>query len=378
MRKAWQCWAGLARALAAGLVLVLAAPERAPAQGRSDLFTVSPVPVVITADNAIAARDRAIAEGQQRAFTMLIERLVQPGDRKRVPKVTTAQLNDLVQGFEVAHERRSGVRYIADYTVHFRGEAVRRLLRDAGVEFTDQASKPVLVLPVYAINGRTVLWEDPNPWRDAWTNANPGTGLVPMVRPLGQIEDLQAIDGAAAAQGDDDKLAAIARRYGGADVLVAVATPRTEGGAQGLDVAATRYTPGLSGAQQSWTVPITANPGESAEALMGRAIAETMGQVERAWKSAATLDTKQGGTLLARVPATSLQDWIAVRDRLAGVAAVRASRLVSLDREGARVELRYVGDPQQLRLALQQRDLELDGNDPDWILQRRSAQAAPR
>jgi hypothetical protein len=62
-----------------------------------------------------------------------------------------------------------------------------------------------------------------------------------------------------------------------------------------------------------------------------------------------------------------------VRDRLAGIPAVRASRLVSLGRDGARVEIRYVGDPSQLRLALAQRDLDLEGGEPDWVLQRRSA-----
>jgi len=77
------------------------------------------------------------------------------------------------------------------------------------------------------------------------------------------------------------------------------------------------------------------------------------------------------------VPVRSLQDWVAVRDRLAAIPAVRSSRLLSLGRDEARVEIRYVGDAEQLRTALAQRDLELDGADPDWVLQRRGAAAAP-
>jgi len=367
------------RALAAGLFLLAgAALDPASAQRGNNMFTVSPVPVDVTAENAIAARDHAIAEGEQRAFDMLIERLVQPGDQKKVPKVTTAQMNDLVQGFEVAHERRSGVRYIADFTVHFRADAVRQMLNNAGVSFAEVSSKPLLVLPVYNLNGNSLLWEDPNPWRNAWQNGNPGTGLVPVVRPLGQIEDLQAIDASGATAGDDGKLRAIAQRYGNVDVLVSVATPRMGGGTlSGLDVTSVRYTPGSPGGEQHFVVSDAANPGESADALMARAINDTMQQVEQAWKSASTPDAKAGGVLLARVPASSLQDWIAVRDRLSGVPVVSGSRLVSLDRQGARVELHYIGDPQQLRLALAQRDLELSGTDPDWVLQRRTAEAAP-
>lgn len=367
------------RMLAAALALLAgAASGPAAAQRRSDLFTVSPVPVDVTAENALAARDKAIAEGEARAFRLLIERLVQPDQRKSVPKVTAAQMNDLVQGFEVAHERRSGVRYLADYTVHFRGEAVRALLRGAGISFADVASKPVVVLAVYDLNGNSLLWEDPNPWRNAWQNSNPGSGLVPVVRPLAQIEDLQAIDAAGATAGDDAKLRAISQRYGNADLLVSVATPRLEGGkVTGLDVVTTRYTPGAPGGEQRWVIADVANPGESTEALMARAVGDVMQQVEQAWKNASTVDANVTGVLLARVPAVSLQDWIAVRDRLAGIPAVRGSRLVSLDRQGAKVELRYVGDEQQLRLALGQRDLELSGNDPDWILQRRAAEATP-
>jgi hypothetical protein len=202
--------------------------------------------------------------------------------------------------------------------------------------------------------------------------------LVPVVRPLGEIEDLQAIDASGATAGDDGKLLAIAQRYGNPDVLVSTATPRMEGGTlSGIDVATTRYTPGSPGGEQHFVVNDTANPGESADALMARAIGDTMQQVEQAWKDASTPDAKAGGVLLARVPAASLQDRVAVRDRLSGVPVVRGSRLISLDRQGARVELHYIGDPQQLRLALGQRDLELSGNDPDWVLQRRAAEAAP-
>jgi hypothetical protein len=59
-----------------------------------------------------------------------------------------------------------------------------------------------------------------------------------------------------------------------------------------------------------------------------------------------------------------------VRQRLAATTAVRSSQLLSLDRHGARVELHYIGSPDQLRVGLAQNNLNLSGNDPDWILQR--------
>jgi len=368
----------LLRRLLGTVALLLLPVLGAAAQQRSDVFTVSPVAVDATAANATAARDQAVATGESRAFDLLMQRLTLASDRARLPKIGAAQLNELVQGFEVAHERRSGVRYLADYTVHFRAEAVRQLLRQAGIGFAETQSKPLAVLPVLHQDERSTLWDDPNPWRDAWANAKPAPGLVPLVRPLGELEDVQAIDAEAASHGDDERLQAISQRYRDADVLVTQATLRSDIEPHTVDITSTRYSPGLPGTEQTWVTSAAANPGESDADMLGRAIAETLSQVEEAWKSANILDFRQSGTLLVRVPAASLQDWVAVRDRLAGIPAVRGARLLALDREEARVELRYVGDPGQLRLALAQRDLELGGNDPDWTLQRRSATAAPR
>ncbi len=370
----------LRRRLALVAVLCAALAGGASAQQsprRFDIYTIAPVPVDVTAANAAAARDQAIVEGEKKAFDLLMQRLTLAGDRAKLPPVDATLLNEVVQGFEVAHERRSGVRYLADFTVHFQPDAVRQMLRQAGVGFVETPSKPVIVLAVLHQGEQTTLWEDPNPWRDAWASASPVPGLVPLVRPIGELEDVQAIDADAASRGEDARLQAISQRYGGGDVLVTQATLKTDGPQHTLDITSTRYSPGLPGTEQTWVDSVAAKPGESDGDMMVRAAAEVVAQVEDAWKSANVLDLSQSGTLTARVPAQSLADWVAVRDRLSGIPAVRSSRLLSLDRAEARVEIRYVGDAEQLRSALAQRDLDLEGADPDWVLQRRAAPPAP-
>jgi hypothetical protein len=80
--------------------------------------------------------------------------------------------------------------------------------------------------------------------------------------------------------------------------------------------------------------------------------------------------------MLVSVPAATLGEWVAVRDRLNGIPSVRGTQLLSLDRDGARLEIAYVGDAAQFRSQLAQRDLELSGTDPDWVLRRRVGTAA--
>lgn len=360
----------------AALLLVFLADFSAAADERRDVFTVT-VLVDATAANANAARDAARRDGARHAFDLLLQRLTMPADRGRLPRANDATLNDLVQGFEVANERSSGVRYLADYSFGFRPDAVRRLLRQAGVSFAETRSKPVVVLPVLQAEGRAVLWEDPNPWRQAWTAHPPPPGLVPLVMPAGDAADVAAIDGTAAVGGDDTHLQAIGQRYGDADVLVARATLKIAGAAHVLDVSSTRYTPGSAGSQQTWIGSYAAAAGESDGDLMARAIAGIDGQVEEAWKAANILNYQETATLVATVPASGLEGWVAVRRQLTGIPAIERTEILSLDQQGARIAIHYYGDATQLRLALAQRDLELSGNGPDWVLARRGG-SVPR
>jgi hypothetical protein len=335
---------------------------------RSELFTVSAVPVDATAANALAARDAARRDGARRAFDMLMQRIVAPADLGKVPHPSDAMLDGLVQGFEVAHEKTSGVRYIAELTFSFRRDAVRRLLRQAGVSFAETASKPLLVLPVLRLADRAVLWEDNNPWRDAWGAHPLPVGLVPLVLPLGELEDVAAIDGAAAAAGDDARLAAISQRYGNADVLVTRATLTAGDAASTLTIDSTRYAPGVAGARETFNAVLTASPGESDADLMARGVADTIAKVEESWRNANLVNLNQTGTLVAAVPVSDLRSWVAVRQQIGAVAIIQRTELLSLDKHGARVTLHFVGDPQQLKLALAQHNLDLGGADPEWVL----------
>ncbi len=360
------------------VILAIAAlaglPARAFAAPR-DVYTVATVPVDATAANANAARDEARRDGEQRAYQMLLERLTLDVDHTRLPAASDAQLDDLVSGFEVANERTSGVRYLANYTFHFNAGAVRQLLQQANIPFCETPSKPLVVLPVYEAGAAPALWEDPNPWRDAWSTKPPPAGLVPLVLPFGDLADVQAIDADGALKGDPARLQAISSRYGGADVLVADAQLKGEASAHTLVIAATRYAPGDGSQQQSVTKTLTATPAESDADLLANGVAAIADAVEDAWKQANMLDYSHAATITVRVPLNDLAGLVDVRSRLDGVPAIQKSELVALDRGQATLRIHYVGDPAQLRTALAQHDLALGGQDPDFVLER--AQSPP-
>jgi len=360
--------------LAALLALACPAGAQTGAQpGEAEVFTVASVPVDATASSASAARDAARLAGERLAYRMLLTKLTLAADAGRLPPASDAMMNDLIQGFEVANERRSNVRYLADYTYHFRPDAIIALLRQAHIPFAETLSKPVVVLPVLDAEGGALLWDDPNPWRDAWSQRNIPAGLVPLIMPLGGIDDVAAIDAAAALKGDNAALAAVSQRYSGADVLVTHATITKTDDQESLAVASTRYAPGAAGGEQTVLRSYALGPGEDAPALLARAVADTILQFEEQWKSANILDLSQTGALTAVVPITGLPDWVAVSDRLTGIAAIQKADLLAIDRRQVQVAIRYVGDLTQLRLALAQRDLELSGDNGSFVLAYRPA-----
>ena len=114
------------------LALVLAVAFAASARAETFL-TVSDVPVDVTAKDAAAARDQAIAVAQSKAWDKLVKELVtDPAQQARIHP-SQQEIESFVQDFGVENERVSTVRYIGLYDVRFREGRVRKYLADSGV-----------------------------------------------------------------------------------------------------------------------------------------------------------------------------------------------------------------------------------------------------
>ncbi len=70
-------------------------------------FVVGNYPVEATAENAVAAKERAMAEGQSAAFRYLLKRLVESKSYKRLPRLDAAAVDNLIDGVSVRTEQNS-------------------------------------------------------------------------------------------------------------------------------------------------------------------------------------------------------------------------------------------------------------------------------
>jgi hypothetical protein len=279
----------------------------------------------------------------------------------------------------------SAVRYVADYTFHFRPAKVRRFVHVApesggksaaeggaksvaegtGKTGAESGSRPIVVLPVFKDGASLTLWDDPNAWRAAWAQRS-ASGPGRLLLPLGDSGDLAAVDADKATSGEAGALAAIAKQNGGTEAVVALATARRQDGKlTDVEVNVKRYRSGyLVDAHGN---SYAANPGESDADFLARTADAVAADVESSAKKPSSSD--QQASLAITVPIANLGEWLQVRNRLASVSSIRKVDLLSLSRQEAKIEVKYVGSPDQLKSSLAEVDLELGGGDPAWRIQ---------
>lgn len=346
--------------LIASLVFLAAAFGGAGASAQ-EIYTVRGVPVDATADSPSAARDKAVREGRRAAFDRLIDRLVPKGSTGAVGQQSDNELANLTLGFEVADERSSAVRYVANMTFAFDPGRVRNFLMQTGVPFAETRSLPVLIIPVLDGSNGALLWEEGNAFRTAWSRVSIDLGLVPVVVPYADIADVRELTTTQAMSGDEAALASIAERYGARDAAVVVAEPRS-GGSVALSVR--RIGPSGSGSTMTDTVSGGGTDGAAYDVAVRRAVA----MLEDRWKSDNLIQGGLESRVTVTVPIDSMRRWLAIREALEKTIIVSRFDVIQLTRAEAVVDLWVNGGAEQLRVALEQQNLRLLPGAGDYML----------
>ncbi|HEY4344272.1 MAG TPA: DUF2066 domain-containing protein [Parvibaculum sp.] len=334
----------------------------APLTARAaDLYTVRGVHVDETAKSATAARTIAQTKGQRMALTELMKRLTRASDWPGLPQVDDNTAQDAVRGFQVASEKTSSTRYIADLNVSFQPTTVRRLLARSGIAYGETQAKPALLLAVYEKPGMRVLWEDPNPWRDAIGKLDLVNAITPLIMPLGDVQEFTLVTTAQALSGDKAALANLGQRYGADEVIVASAVSNADGSK--VDVTVNRYS-------SVEAVPGAA-PQKNTYASLDAAAAGVLAALGEQWKSDTIV---QGGTqaqLTAAAYFTGLDQWETIRKGLSSTPLVNGLQVSGIAANGAEVQINYRGTPEKLALSLAQANISLSQDAGGWSLRAR-------
>lgn len=352
-----------AHSVAVAAALLLTSVMGAAAQP-SDLWTVTNIPVDATGTSPSAAKEAALSQGRQKAWTEVFRRITPSSEWSRLPKFTDLELEPLVKSFDIGSEKHSSTRYLATVTYVFSPTNVRNALRRTGVQFSETTAKPVLVVP---LNG--AAWAPESPWGRAWAQQSRRGRLVPVAVPVGDVQDMGALATISSAA-DWGIVRGLAERYGASSVLLASAA---KSGA-GFQVAMTHIRPDGRN-QRSGSFSPQGAEDESALAL--RAAGSVADSLQEDWKRTTSVDYGQQTSLSVLIPFRGLAEWVSIKRHLEGTKLIQTLSVEELNMGTARVRLDYVGKVEQLQAALAQTNLFLGADATgNWTLSRNAAATA--
>ena len=340
------------------------------AHANDALFTVRNVTVDVTAENALKAREQAFSEAQTQAFTELTERLALENDgAMERPMPDPITLAAMIKDYEVTQEQLSAVRYIGTYVFRFKSDSVRRYFTQSNVAYTDVKSDPLLILPFYQDGaGGADLWSHKNEWKQAWDRSDGRHSLVPLILPVGDLQDVRNIADEDALDYVPANLENMLERYQAKEAVIAIATPDAgfaevseDGMAHGslrIDLYRTDYFR----PEHVRQIFVTANGQQTRVAVFNQAVRQVKALLSKNWKEKSVAENNGHAgshTLNVHVPITSLRDWMQVQNALQRVEAVQSIKVTTLTPIEATIDLAYDGHLERLQAALERGGLSL-------------------
>ncbi len=337
-----------------------------PASADNSLFTVTNVKVDVKAKNSAIARESAFAKAKSKAFAKLSQRMLSEEESQSFFKPDSAMISTFIQDFEVTAEKISSVRYVGTYTFRFKDKPVREFFASQGVSYTDVSSRPVLVLPFYQLGASTVLFSAANDWMNAWNRAEAQQGLVPIVVPIGDLQDVSVFGASAALSYQKDKLTKMLKRYNAGEAVLLIAAPdqalsqvlSSDAPAVGALVIKI-YRTDRNAPEIVQDVLVKARGNESKAQMFDRATLDVQKALQKNWKAKTIVSAGQGNHLQVRVHFTALDEWAETNRALHKAYGINDVILKSLSPKEARVELVFEGNERRLRLALAQAEITL-------------------
>jgi hypothetical protein len=339
----------------------------AKAQEDMPLYRVADVFVDVTSGNASLARDMAIVHAQKQAFSDLMGRLAVQGP----VEITGDDIGSFVQSFEIQKEHASGLRYLGTFTVQFKPDVVRNYLQQRGKAFVEAQPKPVVVLPILRSKGRDTLWEEVTPWHAAWAEGGKKAGLVPIIVPQSDLDDIALIGAAEALSGSGSHLQAIMQKYGATGVVVPVLEADLElpDGKSEAKVDVYRYDFDAKPlAPLNIKLP-NLNAAKGVEDALSKGVYQVISQVERGWKQSNQVPSGPSSFLPVDVAVPTLAEWTKIRNKMKGVPTVISAHVVTMTRGLVHAEIEFKGPVNELQTAMTEKGLNLAQNmDGGWEL----------
>lgn len=350
-----------------GLAAVLACTGAGWAKPGPSIYTVGKVYVSAEAQDAVVAKQNALALAQQDALHILFKRLTNWRSHTRLPVLEDTMVDRMVNGFAVRQESNSSTRYVATLDFTFEPNAVHDVLNRFGLPYTNQQAPQVLLLPVMLEAGGLRAGTN-NIWYTALSNTDYEHSLAPvkLAPPRPDFSPSMITD---LGNNSRELFETLKYQYRAENLVLAAAE---------FDAHATQLQLRLAGRDAVGNFSLSrtyrVSDGDKDQAAqMAAAIA--MKIIENRWKSTRLASQGAGGddmVALETVELTAqfagLKQWQEMRGRLQKVPGVQSLDIKALNARAASLTLDYPGGGNGLARAAQAQGLAIQRQGNAWIL----------
>ncbi len=356
-------------------MIMLGCPVVACAGGpvETNIFAVQGVEVDVTDKDAASAKNKALVDVQMKAIVMLARRLGNESLATVIAGMEAKDVLPLLKSLSIEEENTGPGRYIGKFTVRFLPTKIYNLFAQYGVNVAADQAIPMLVIPLWKTPEGLVLWGD-NPWRRAWTDLHAGQTQVPIIIPLGDLEDANAVTLEDVLELSPVKLESLRRRYGAKTVLVTTAEA-IEGGGIRATMAGNSELGKITFDKTFTSEP--PSPEASAAIAASRFHAVMVDKYRSDKQKAVAQSEAEGGfggdgesaSIPVTVPFASPSEWNGIRSRILSTPGVIGVDVSTLAGNGAVIRLMYVGDLTEMQNSIQEMGLTLSQVGGSWIIQ---------
>ena len=347
------------------------------AAGADNAYTIANYPVDATAGNAVAAKQQALADGQQAAFRSLLKRIVPVTAYKQLTRVRDIKAADLISGVTVRSERNSATDYIASLDFSFQADAVRAALSRQSIPFIDEQAPTISLLTVLLQGNPPTVTNDTGLWRRAWT----GLDLQHTITPVA-VQDLKpeihADTVSMLLAGDGNGLRILNDEYGTKLIVMAVAEPDmvakkltvTLAGQDAVGPLLLKRTYRMTSGDLAYTSELAAVVALGVLEGRWKAVKSAAGQhgVRPAHLSGRPRRTARRGGEASPHQFVDPRQWNQIRAQLLDTPGVDALEISTVSDRYAAVSLRFPGGARGLANALGARGLSLLTTPDGWVL----------
>ena len=322
------------------------------------VFGVAGVRIDQRAENASKARDMGIRNAAERAFAIVLDRLLPTAD-VQAQFMAAHDLDDFSDFTHIVEENNLEQRYIATLDFCFDAARLRQAMIAARLQWSELQSPPILVVPVWKGPDGARAWYRDNKWLAGWWDAVASySGLLSLRQLDRNLINERQFRGEDLADANPVKLAAAASLVKAEQIMVVMAALDYDGSTPVITITARLFDKNgqlLTDILYGDQVVLTNLDQDGLDEIRRKIIAK-MGS---SWHMANLIDGAAADYLQVFMPVSSIKEWAKRLTALNEVAVVQSYDILSLDTKGGQVVLRLVGSREALGNALSAHKLEL-------------------